>query len=442
MILAIMGILLILSFVGFVVYAMKGGNLTVGFFVQTIIWTLIYCLGIPFGVSKPYDIITETFAQPALNYGPTIIQIILGAWFGRVLVDTGIASSISYRTAKIGEKSPVLCTIAVALVTCLIFTSAYGVGSAIAIGVILFPILGRIGVPKRVAVPVFTLSIGAAMWINSVLFVQFAAFYQSYDSPDGQKVEWGTHYLSFGIPAMIVQMLGVIIFILINSKAIKNGTPYEVGNPEDRKAVEYPDVPVWTYIMPIVPVALSLILKWNAVPALLLATILTFLFTGHMKSFKGFVKILNGTATTAIGDIGPLIIMLLILQFFQHSAVTVMKVFSGVLTPIIPNNMAVLAIAFCILAPLALFRGPLELYGAGSAVISIFMATGMFNSWFLFALLVVPSMTCISACITQSWNTWATGYMELEPKTFLKMGVPVYWLCTFPIMGLAALLLF
>ena len=441
MIMWIMGILLIATFAAFVFYAMRGGNLTVGFFILTIAWTLIYFLGVPFGVGESFDVIQETFAEPALTYGSTIVQIICGAWFGRVLVDTGIAASISYRTAKIGEKNPILATIAMALVTCLIFTSAYGVGSAIAIGVILFPIMGRMGVPKRVSVPVFTLSIGAAMWINSVLFVQFAAFYAGYDSPDGQTVEWGTHYLGFGIPAMVIQMIGVIIFILVNAKAIRNGKPYEVGDPEER-AAEIPDVPVWTYALPVVPVALSILFGWDSVPALFLAAIIAFLGTGNMKTYKGFVSILNSTAKTAIGDIGPLIIMLLVLRFFQHTAVTVMSDFGPALTSVVPNNEMILALTVCILAPLALFRGPLELYGAGSAVISILMGMGVFDAWFLFALLVVPSMTCISSCVTQSWNMWAVEYNELEPKTFLKHGVPVYWLCTFPIMGLAALTLF
>ena len=45
MITTVMGILLIISFVCFVIYAMRGGNLTVGFFVQSIIWTLIYFPG-------------------------------------------------------------------------------------------------------------------------------------------------------------------------------------------------------------------------------------------------------------------------------------------------------------------------------------------------------------------------------------------------------------
>ena len=124
------------------------------------------------------------------------------------------------------------------------------------------------------------------------------------------------------------------------------------------------------------------------------------------------------------------------------TAVTVMADFGPALTSVVPNNELILGLAVCILAPLALFRGPLELYGAGSAVIGILMGMGIFDVWFLFAMLVVPSMTCISSCVTQSWNMWAVEYNELEPKTFLKNGVPVYWLCTFPIMGLAALTLF
>jgi hypothetical protein len=39
---------------------------------------------------------------------------------------------------------------------------------AIAVGVILFPIMFSIGVPKNIAVSVFTIAIGAAMYVNNV----------------------------------------------------------------------------------------------------------------------------------------------------------------------------------------------------------------------------------------------------------------------------------
>ena len=68
MIIWIMGILLIASFACFVFYAMRGGNLTVGFFILTIVWLAIYFLGVAFGVGQPFDIINDVFAQPALTY--------------------------------------------------------------------------------------------------------------------------------------------------------------------------------------------------------------------------------------------------------------------------------------------------------------------------------------------------------------------------------------
>ena len=175
---AITGILLVLTFVIFIIYAMKGGNLTVGFFVMAVLWTVIG--QVPFNQA-----IKEIFTEPVLNYGKTAAYIIFGSWFGRVLVDTGIAGSISRKTEIVGKKSPVFATILIALVIALIFTSSYGVGSAIAVGVILLPIMFSIGVPKNIAVTIFTLSIGAAMYVNNVLFVQFQVFFP--------KVEWGIH---------------------------------------------------------------------------------------------------------------------------------------------------------------------------------------------------------------------------------------------------------
>lgn len=408
----ITGLLLALTFIIFVVYAMKGGNLTVGFFVMAVLWTIIGL--VPFNVA-----VKEIFTEPVLNYGKTASYIIFGSWFGRVLVDTGIAGSISRRTEKVGKKSPVLATVLIALVIALIFTSSYGVGSAIAVGVILFPIMFSIGVPKNIAVSVFTLSIGAAMYVNNVLFVQFQVFFP--------KVAWGAHYQRFGFVAMGIQMVIVILFILFNAKKIRNGKPFIV---ESETVEEVREVAVWTYILPVLPVALSIFAKWDAVPALLISIIIAFFATGNMKSYKGFVNMMNETAKHAISDIAGLLIMLFVLTMFQSAAVHAMSGFTSVFQSIIPDSKLVLVIIILIIAPLAYFRGPLMLYGAGAATAAILVGTGMFNQYFLYGLLVVPSMMGVSADITQSWNLWAVQYSELDTKTFLLTGLPWAWVAT------------
>lgn len=409
---AIIGILLAITFIIFVLYAMKGGNLTVGFFVMAVLWTIIG--RVPFNQA-----IQEIFTEPVLNYGKTAAYIIFGSWFGRVLVDTGIAGSISRRTETVGKKSPVLATVLIALVIALIFTSSYGVGSAIAVGVILFPIMFSIGVPRNIAVLVFTMSIGAAMYVNNVLFVQFQVFFP--------QVEWGPHYQRFGFVAMGVQMLIVLLFILFNAKKIRNGTP-EIITSDSSEMI--PEVPIWTYVLPVLPVALSIFAKWDAVPALLLSTIIAFAATGNMKSYTRFVTMMNETAKHAISDIAGLLIMLFVLTMFQSAAVHAMSGFTGVFQQIIPDSKLILVIIIAVIAPLSYFRGPLMLYGAGAATAAILVGTGMFDQYFLYGLLVVPSMMGVSACITQSWNLWSVQYAKLDTKTFLVTGLPWAWIAT------------
>ncbi|WP_273719822.1 gluconate:proton symporter [Leuconostoc mesenteroides] len=409
----IISILLLLTFVGFIYYIVKGGNLVIGFFVMALLWSVIGLV--------PFDqVVQKVIAEPALNYGPTIIYIVFGSWFGRVLVDSGIAGSISAQTERVGRKAPIFATILVVLVTALIFSSAYGVGSVIAIGVILIPILLSIGVPKKVAIPAFTMAIGAPMYINVVLFNQIKAFFP--------LVSFSGKYLIFGLAAMGVQLLGVIIFILLNSKSIKNG---EIETIDDSKQATFQKTHPITFIIPVLPVALNMFFHWDAIPALLLATIIALLLTGQMKSYKGLVAFINKTVSQAINDISGLIIFLMALVMFAGAATMNVPHFKSMIEVILPSSPLVLAIAIGILAPLALFRGPLHVWGAGAATAAVLAATGTFQPIFLLPLLYTASIMAVSIDLTQSWNTWALTYSKLETKEYLKMGIPVMWVVSF-----------
>ncbi|WP_273753317.1 gluconate:proton symporter [Leuconostoc mesenteroides] len=409
----IISILLLLTFVGFIYYIVKGGNLVIGFFVMALLWSVIGLV--------PFDqVVQKVIAEPALNYGPTIIYIVFGSWFGRVLVDSGIAGSISAQTERVGRKAPIFATILVVLVTALIFSSAYGVGSVIAIGVILIPILLSIGVPKKVAIPAFTMAIGAPMYINVVLFNQIKAFFPS--------VSFSGKYLIFGLAAMGVQLLGVIIFILLNSKSIKNG---EIETIDDSKQATFQKTHPITFIIPVLPVALNMFFHWDAIPALLLATIIALLLTGQMKSYKGLVAFINKTVSQAINDISGLIIFLMALVMFAGAATMNVPHFKSMIEVLLPSSPLVLAIAIGILAPLALFRGPLHVWGAGAATAAVLAATGTFQPIFLLPLLYTASIMAVSIDLTQSWNTWALTYSKLETKEYLKMGIPVMWVVSF-----------
>ncbi|WEV57032.1 gluconate:proton symporter [Ligilactobacillus acidipiscis] len=413
----VISILLLISFAIFIVYILKGGNLVIGFFVMAILWSIIGM--VPFNTA-----IQKVFAEPALNYGPTIIYIVFGSWFGRVLVDSGIAPAISEATNKVGKKKPLIAAILVIVVTAFIFVSAYGVGSVIAIGVILLPILLSVGVPRDIALIAFSLAIGAPMYVNVVLYNQIKAFFP--------HAVYGGKYLQFGWTAAIVQLVIVILFLVIMrkkfdpSKADENlktiGASFEEQDSDDKK------VPYIAYIVPVIPVAMNMFFQWDAIPSLVLSIIIAMLLTGKMRGYKKTVDFINSTVSQAISDISGLIIFLMSLIMFSGAATLNAKHFEPLFNAILPHSHLILALALGILAPLALFRGPLHVWGAGAATAAVLSGTGLFNDAFLLPLLYVPTLMAVSTDITQSWNVWGLDYMKVQSKDFLKYGVPVMWI--------------
>lgn len=413
----VISILLLISFAIFIVYILKGGNLVIGFFVMAILWSIIGM--IPFNTA-----IQKVFAEPALNYGPTIIYIVFGSWFGRVLVDSGIAPAISEATNKVGKKKPLIAAILVIVVTAFIFVSAYGVGSVVAIGVILLPILLSVGVPRDIALIAFSLAIGASMYVNVVLYNQIKAFFP--------HAVYGGKYLQFGWTAAIVQLVIVILFLVIMrkkfdpSKADENlkaiGASFEEKDSDEKK------VPYIAYIVPVIPVAINMLFQWDAIPSLVLSIIIAMLLTGKMKGYKKTVDFINDTVSQAISDISGLIIFLMSLIMFSGAATLNAKNFEPLFNAILPHSHLILALALGILAPLALFRGPLHVWGAGAATAAVLSGTGLFSDAFLLPLLYVPTLMAVSTDITQSWNVWGLDYMKVQSKDFLKYGVPVMWI--------------
>jgi len=411
----IIGIALLVTFLLFIVYIVKGGNLTIGFFGMAILWTLIGM--VPFNTA-----ILNIFAKPALNYGPTIIYIVFGSWFGRVLVESGIAGSIRSQTEKVGVNRPVLATILVCLVTMFIFVSAYGVGSVIALGVILLPIMFSLGVPKHIAVAAFTLSIGAPMYVNVVLFNQINIFFP--------QVTYGAHYLKFGWIAMAVQAVAVIIFILLNAKKIRNGERQliEQGDQNETKIMNiHANWQYLTYLIPIIPVLMNMLFHWDAIPSLIISTILAMLMTGKMRGSKKAISFMDSTMKQSISDIAGLIFFLLALSMFTAAATANTERFEPIFRAILPHSKFILALGLGILAPLALFRGPLHVWGAGAATAAVLTATGIFPQWFLLPVLYIPTILAVSMDVTQSWNIWSLSYTKVDSRKYLRAGIPVAW---------------
>lgn len=407
----LLGILLLITYFGLIYYAVKGGNLMIGFLLMALLWIIIG--GIPYLTA-----VNDVIEKGAESYAVTAVVVIFGSWFGRVIVDTGIAGSIIRKTVELGGDKPLVVNILVSIVTSFIFTSTFGVGAVIAIGVIILPILLSIGVPKRVAVSSYTLSVGAGMYVNIVLFKQMQLFFPS--------VQYNINYLRFGFIGMAVQMGLIIIMLIYNLRKGKLNQAWGVA-PEPTASEG--NAPAISFIVPIIPVFMAIAFQWQPIPSILLAIFLALLLTKKLFNLKDAVALIQKTLYDGVADVGLLLGMLFTLAMFSSAAGKNAHIFQTLFGAVIPHNPIVIAVALGILAPIALFRGPLMVWGAGSATIAILTGLKIFPPELLFPLLYIPTISmAISTCPTQSWNLWAVNYTKVTVKEFLKTGLIWAWL--------------
>lgn len=408
----ISGILLIVTFVALIVYCMKGGNLLIGFLVTALAWCIIG--RVPINI-----IVNDVFQASVESYGKTIAIIVFGAWFGRVLVDTGIAGYIIKKTVELAGDKPLITTLLLSIVCSLIFTSAFGVGSVMAIGMIVLPILMSLGIEKKVALGTYMFAVAAGMYLNIAYVSQFSAVFPN--------ISYDSNYIRFAVIATIIHIAVMIVFILFNYYKQKQG---KVRAWAAHASVNETKPIAWySAIVPFVPIAMVSFFKWAPVPAFLLAIFLGLLFTSNLRTYKLAVEKVQKTLYDGIADSGLLIGMLYSVNIFQAAAKQVAPILSDLIGNFIPSSPIVILIAVCILAPLALFRGPLMIWGSGIALVSIFQAMGVFSEAYLFMLFLVPPVAIVaSACPTQSWTMWGLSYTKVEPKQYIKTNLPWAWI--------------
>ena len=172
------GIALLVAFLAVVVLIIRGQSPIIMLLLLAILWSAIAGIGIE-------EIQKKILQGGGVAYASAVIIIVFGAWFAQVLIQTGIAESVIRSAVELAGDRPLVTAMIITLVTALLFTSMYGVGAAIAIGIIALPIMMGQGIPPYVAAPAFTMGIGAGTFINLVQFGTFQKLFPGlkYEAP-------------------------------------------------------------------------------------------------------------------------------------------------------------------------------------------------------------------------------------------------------------------
>lgn len=444
----IIGIILLITFVALSYYCLKGHNLMIGFLVMTVLWTalplsanLLFANGIidnPEFIANNPEVITsvvkqadgtggllatlnEIFQTATEGWGTTLVNVCWGAWFGRVLMETGIAATLIRKTVELGGNKPIITVILLNIVTSIIFTSMAGPGPVIAIGVIILPILFSLGIPKAVALFSFTGSVASGVYLNPVNFAQFRIFFTEADDHTS-LFDYAEYTKVWGIWALLLSLLITCIFTAYFLKREKSHRAWAAQTESSPKPSSM--VPSIALIVPILPVCGAIFLGLSVIFGFVFSGFLALFLCGKLKgTFKEVCGFINKMYYDGVVDTAPLIGFLLTVPMFSKAAALCAPYFKAVLGNLIPQSSLILCIIFAAISCFGLFRGPMTLMGCGAATLGVVKHMG-FGLRFLYGCFTIPTVTMnMGSCITQSWIAWGLAYSKIESKDYLRMSI-------------------
>jgi len=407
----VLGVVMMLAFLLAVWVIFRGVSPIIVLLLLAIAWPML-------AGSSFRDLLANVLQKGGEQYASTIVIIVFGAWFGQVLVQTGIAESMIRTAVELAGDRPLSVAWAVSLMTGLLFTSIYGVGAAISIGVIAIPIMLSLGIPPRVAAPAFTMAIGAGNYLNPVEFGIFKNFFTG--------IEYGAPYFAFYLTGFVVYLLAAFAMSWWNLRGVEVRRASAVGTA----AAPRVRVPRISYLSPAIPVAVIIALKWPLIPAFLLAIVFALVTTQMGRSFKQTLDLFHKAFYDAFPDIATIAALWIIcgMLIVAGQLDAVKAVLNPVFSPFIPHNPFQAAVFFALLAPLAIYRGPFSVVGTGAALLAVMLNAHFVSPVFLYLLWRGPLCLQGSQDPTNSWTLWTIGYTKVSHADFLKTALPWGWL--------------
>ena len=366
--------------------------------------------GVPFKTEDPEvnSIMDFVIAKGGVKLASTIIVTIYGAIFAKIIQKKGISDSIIKRAAELAGDKPTIIAIVLTAAISIIFTAMSGAGAVIMVAQIAIPIFLASGIESLVAACLILFGLNIGLIFN-------VSLYQIFIDTIGMDIET---IKSYSIVMGIISTIITLIYIYINV--------YRKGLKGTRKSwcvnvCKNNDVNVIALFTPILPIILVFFLKWNPDTALIVSIIITALIVRPME----MVQDLSSSVVEGIKDVAGVIGLMIGIGILLNAVFTPQSVelIQPVISFIAPTNPIMYIAIFTILSPLALYRGPLNMFGLGSGIAKILLLSGLSIPAVGMAL-KSTSMVQTVTDPTNTQNVIIAGFAKVDVNDMLKSTVP------------------
>lgn len=431
------GILIILAFVAVAVLMMTKKIPTL---LALPLMAILICViaGVPL-VGKDADgneigWLASVFEAGTVRMGSAIMAVIFGAWLGQLMNKTGVTETIIKKSAELGGDRPFIVTMIMVVACAVLFTTLSGLGSIIMVGSIVLPILISVGVPAASAACIFLMSFTTGLACNIANWKTFASIF----SLDIAQIQ------SFEIYLMIASAIATIVLVIIEFK--RNGIKFAFSAPVQEAPQDSKQIKgvrgVLAMLTPLIPIVLVAGFKCPVTVAFSVGIIWCLITTA-----KGFGKAMNMLAKTCydgITDSGPAVILMvgIGILFLAVTNSMVKAVMNPFLLAVTPKSMITYIIFFAVLAPLALYRGPMNMFGLGSGIAALIIGLGTMNPIAVMAAFLSAERIQCGGDPTNTQNVWTANFCEVDVNTCTKKMLPYLWIVSVVGVVLGAVLYF
>ena len=382
--------------------------------------------GVPF-VSADADTQSITdfvLSKGAVKLAGTISVTIFGAIFAKAIQKEGISDAIIRKAAELAGDKPTAIALALTAAIAIIFTAMSGAGPVIMVSQIAIPLFLSAGIEPVVAASLILFGLNIGLLFN-------VSQYQLYVDTIGMDMNV---ILSTSAVMGVICVIVTIVYIVVNTRSAKKSAAWAA------KAPAKTDVNPVALIMPLVPIVLVFFLKWNAETALLISIIVTVLITKPKEA----IQVLSSSVVEGIKEVAGVVGLMMGIGILLNgvSATQTSSLMQPIISAIVPSNPIVYVILFTILSPLALYRGPLNMYGLGSGLAKIMVAAGTLSAS---AVGMALRSTSVVQCVSDPTNTQnviVADYANVDVNDILKSTLPYTMVMAFFILLYTAIALF
>jgi H+/gluconate symporter-like permease len=375
------------------------------------------------------DILNNIIGQGAVKLAPVYVAVFMGAMMGRVMMQTGIAEEIIKRAAEFGGERPLIVAFGLMLVTAILFTTLQGLGAIITLGSLVLPIMMSLGIPRKLAGTLFLLAFGTGFIFNPILF----ALYRQLLQLKNEEI-LPPSVSTFAFVLMGLMAITVVIYALVAAK--RSGEILlmsAVSTEELLKSDKNKKVSFIALFTPIVPLALYFGFNyWGLKLDFTAAFIIGSLFAVLTTDWRNGIKTITSSAIKGIEDGAPAAILMMGIGMLLNALnLQPIKMALEPLIKALPFSSPIFYVAFFgLLSPLALYRGPLNVFGIGIGLFTIMFGTGVLPPLALLAAIMCVVQVQNVCDPTNTHNVWIANFTGIRVEELTKETIlPLVLVC-------------